>query len=306
MIVHVQIKSPKKPKKSSKSNYDTQSNFLDLFADEVEEEEEEEGEEDIEADDDVIYRCDGQEYNEIINTESNNAESSESTETKHPVNCEYFFYVIYRSKKHYERTINLLCYAKSSTEPENQFRNGMDSLDAEFEDYHYCYITSLSRLVGSQKSKHSSTHLVCESCLTFHHNEAALERHSTYCVEHDAVRVKVSPKGSVIKFKNYKALSFVKFAVYFDIESFAKDIPIDENSNLKTFKEKIHIPYSIGAHIKSRCTAEELLSEELEQMLGKYVYFRSENCIEQFFDLIFEYGKPISEYLHTKHKINFT
>lgn len=180
------------------------------------------------------------EFNEgIMSDIVDNCEAGEKTgEDQFMYNFNYWFYVIFRSKiapSENIRTINLLCFSEESMRYDDNLElddhgGEVNIFDPLSKNFHYCYITNLSRLLGKQKSGRKNVHFVCESCLTFHSSKPSLENHLKNCITHDAVRVSAARPDSVIKFKNFKALDYIKFAIYADIECRSEDV-LDTNSN---------------------------------------------------------------------------
>jgi len=89
---------------------------------------------------------------------------------------------------------------------------------------HYCLVKNFSRLVSVQVSKHHGAIEICKRCYHFP-NKKALEKHEEICQNHDAIRIVLPEKGSILEFKNHKHSMRVPILVYADFESFTK--PID-------------------------------------------------------------------------------
>ena len=93
------------------------------------------------------------------------------------------------------------------------------------ENKHYCLVNSLSRLMSMQTSKHKCAIKLCQRCLNNFPYEKALEKHEEICQNHDAIKIVLPGKGSILEFKNHKHSMRVPIVVYADFESFTK--PID-------------------------------------------------------------------------------
>ena len=90
---------------------------------------------------------------------------------------------------------------------------------------HYCLVKNFSRLVSKQVSKHHGAVEICDRCLNHFPNKKALEKHEENCQNHDAIRIVLPKKDTILEFKNHKHSMRVPIVVYADFESFTK--PID-------------------------------------------------------------------------------
>ena len=90
---------------------------------------------------------------------------------------------ICRNSKHYDRknVVNLLL-----------IDNG--------EGRHYTVIKSLSRLLGSNNSKHKHKQHFCLNCLQGFHSEKSRDNHFKYCKDNEAVRIEMPKEGSFVEF----------------------------------------------------------------------------------------------------------
>jgi len=93
------------------------------------------------------------------------------------------------------------------------------------ENKHYCLVKNFSRLVSMQVSKHRCAIEICDRCLNHFPNKKALEKHEKNCQNHEAIRIVLLKKGTILEFKNHKHSMTVPIVVYADFESFTK--PID-------------------------------------------------------------------------------
>ena len=95
---------------------------------------------------------------------------------------------------------------------------------------HYCLVKNLSRLLSSQVSKHDGKKYFCKRCLNPFNSQKALDKHEEYCGNHEAVKINMPEKGTMLKFKNYHRGEKVPFVIYADFESCIKSIhPCDLN-----------------------------------------------------------------------------
>ena len=69
---------------------------------------------------------------------------------------------------------------------------------------HYCIVKNVSRLLSSQVSKHKEKHHFCKKCFNPFSSQKALDKHEEYCGNHEAVKINMPEKGTMLKFKNYQ------------------------------------------------------------------------------------------------------
>ena len=117
---------------------------------------------------------------------------------------------------------------------------------------HYCLVKNLSRLLSSQVSKHDGKKYFCMRCLNPFNTQKALDKHEEYCSNHEAVKINMPEKGTMLKFKNYHRGEKVPFVIYADFESCIKSIHTcdlnPENSYTKQYQK--HEPISFYYYIK--------------------------------------------------------
>ena len=134
---------------------------------------------------------------------------------------------------------------------------------------HYCLIKNLSRLLSSQLSKHHVIQHFCLRCMNSFWCEEALSKHQEYCGEHEAVKIELPKKGSVLKFKNFHRSEKVPFIVYADFESYIRPIqscdPNPESSYSKKYQK--HEPSSFCYYIK--CFDDEVFEPKLISYTGE-------------------------------------
>jgi len=92
---------------------------------------------------------------------------------------------------------------------------------------HYCWIKSMSRLLSSQKSKHSGKLHFCRRCFNPFRSEGSLKEHVECCSNNEAVRIiypkpKEGSEADFLKFKNINGFMRVPFVVYADFEAFIR------------------------------------------------------------------------------------
>ena len=117
---------------------------------------------------------------------------------------------------------------------------------------HYCLVKNVSRLLSSQVSNHKEKHHFCLRCLNYFWTHKSLNKHLEYCGNHEAVKINMPEKGTMLKFKNYHRGEKVLFVIYADFESCIKSIHTcdlnPENSYTKQYQK--HEPISFYYYIK--------------------------------------------------------
>ena len=87
-------------------------------------------------------------------------------------------------------------------------------------NYHYSTITSFSRLVRMQVSKHHGKHFFCYRCLHGFIRQDLLDNHVELCKNVTAQRITMpSEKDNILKFTNIQKQLPAYFRVYTDFES---------------------------------------------------------------------------------------
>ena len=144
-------------------------------------------------------------------------------------------------------------YVLRNSENTNREHNVILLLIKEEGVNHYCLVKNLSRLLSSQVSKHDGKKYFCMRCLNPFNNQKALDKHEEYCSNHEAIKIIMPKKGTMLRFENYHRGEKVPFVIYADFESCIKSIhtfgPNPENSYTKQYQK--HEPISFYYYIKS-------------------------------------------------------
>ena len=108
------------------------------------------------------------------------------------------------------------------------------------ETNHYCWVKNMSRLLNSQVTKSKNQRFFCDRCLCSFYKQSSLDKHSEYCKDHEAVKIKLPKKGTRLCFKNYNHSMRVPFVIYADFECFTHKLascqPNDEESYTEKFQ----------------------------------------------------------------------
>ena len=152
---------------------------------------------------------------------------------------------------------------------------------------HYCLVKNPSRLLSKQISAHKEGSHICFRCLNPFWSHKSLEKHWEYCRNHEAVKINMPEKGTILKFKHHERSEKVPFIIYADTEALIKKMqncdPNPQNSYTK--KHQKHEPISFSYYIKS------FNDNVYESKLRKYT---GEDAMEKFVEWIEEDVKDIA------------
>ena len=153
---------------------------------------------------------------------------------------------------------------------------------------HYCLVKNPSRLLSKQISVHKGGTHICFRCLNPFWSHKSLEKHWEYCRNHEAVKINMPEKGTILKFIHYERSEKVPFIIYADTEALIKKMqncdPNPQNSYTK--KHQKHEPISFSYYIKS------FNDNVYESKLRKYM---GEDAMEKFEEWIEEDVKEIAD-----------
>ena len=118
---------------------------------------------------------------------------------------------------------------------------------------HYCLVKNSSRLLSKQVSAHKEGTHICFRCLNPFWSHDSLEKHWEYCRNHEAIKINMKEKGTILKFKNHVRSEKLPFIIYADTEALIKEMqncdPNPQNSYTKKYQK--HEPISFSYYIKS-------------------------------------------------------
>ena len=152
---------------------------------------------------------------------------------------------------------------------------------------HYCLVKNPSRLLTSQVSKRNGKKYFCFRCLNPFWSLESLNKHKEHCNEHEAVKIEVLKKGTMLEFKNYYRSEKVPFIVYADFKCFIKPIQTCEpnpKSSYTTQYQK-HEPFRFCYYIK--CFDNEIYKPEL-------VSYTGEDAAQKFVEMLDEHIREIT------------
>ena len=152
---------------------------------------------------------------------------------------------------------------------------------------HYCLVKNPSRLLSKQISAHREGTHICFRCLNPFWSHKSLEKHWEYCKNHEAVKINMPEKGTILKFKHHERSEKLPFIIYADTEALIKEMqncdPNPQNSYTKKYQK--HEPISFSYYIKS------FDDNVYESKLRKYT---GEDAMEKFVEWIEEDVKEIA------------
>ena len=152
---------------------------------------------------------------------------------------------------------------------------------------HYCLVKNPSRLLSKQISAHREGTHICFRCLNPFWTHKSLEKHWEYCRNHEAVKINMPEKGTILRFKHHERSEKLPFIIYADTEALIKEMhncdPNPQNSYTKKYQK--HEPISFSYYIKS------FDDNVYESKLRKYT---GEDAMEKFVEWIEEDVKEIA------------
>ena len=152
---------------------------------------------------------------------------------------------------------------------------------------HYCLVKNPSRLLSKQISVHKGGTHICFRCLNPFWSHKSLEKHWEYCKNHEAVKINMPEKGTILKFKHHERSERVPFIIYADTEALIKEMQNCDPNPLDSYTKKYqkHEPISFSYYIKS------FDDNVYESKLRKYT---GEDAMEKFVEWIEEDVKDIA------------
>ena len=152
---------------------------------------------------------------------------------------------------------------------------------------HYCLVKNPSRLLSKQVSAHKEGTHICFRCFNPFWSHKSLKKHWEYCKNHEAAKINMPEKGTILKFKHYERSERVPFIIYADTEALIKEMQNCDPNPLDSYTKKYqkHEPISFSYYIIS------FDDNVYESKLRKYT---GEDAMEKFVDWIEEDVKDIA------------
>lgn len=199
-----------------------------------------------------------------------------------------------------QKHVNLLLIkvvAENETKKEMKARFGRalySELGSSIGHSHYCWIKSLSRLIGSQINEHGHKTHICDVCLQVFSNETILKQHIYDCQSVNETKILLPDNSNKwMKFKNFQNQLKAPFIVYSDTEAILAPINISvENTD---YYQK-HRPSAIGYYVK--CSYDDTKSY--------YESYTGLDCIEWFVNKLYSIAVNINNELSKNVSMIFT
>ncbi|XP_076248100.1 uncharacterized protein LOC143187768 [Calliopsis andreniformis] len=138
---------------------------------------------------------------------------------------------------------------------------------------HFAWIKNLSRLVGTQLSKHKEKEFICDRCLHFFNSRERLDAHQNNCQNMNKCTVLLpSEDDKWLKVNNYCRSDRVPFVVYEDLECVLEKIKDSVADECISHAYQHHRVFSIGYCM--HCSYDTSLSS--------YQYRRDIDCVSWF------------------------
>ena len=119
------------------------------------------------------------------------------------------------------------------------------------EKTHYTLVKNTSALISSQINNHEHKRHLCLNCFNSFNTSESLNKHKEYCYENKSVKIKMPPKNTYLRFKNFLYSEKAPFAVYADFESLIKPLDNCDPDPNKSYTKKYqkHEPISFSYYI---------------------------------------------------------
>ena len=145
---------------------------------------------------------------------------------------------------------------------------------------HYTTIKSLSRLLGSNNSKHRCKQHFCQIFLPGFHSIMSRHKHFEYYKDNEAVSIEMPKEGSFVKFQDGQNQFKVPFVMYADFEAILKPA----RPQAKPLTKKELYTKDINQHIPSGfCAYSKFAYQKVENLLK---LDRGKDCVEVFCDYV--------------------
>ena len=185
-------------------------------------------------------------------------------------------YPIYVSKEKCEDCMNLL-------------------LITENENKHYVLIKDLKFMFN--QTKHKERKHLCMHCLQCFSSEQVLTNHKEICIQINGEQdIKITEKGSKVKFTNFDKQLPVQFVIYADFEALTEKVHGCKPSNDNSYTEAYQKHTDCGYGYKVVCCYDDKYSKPVQ-------IYRGENAVYKVLEKMLEevkYCKNVIEYKFKK------
>ncbi|KAL4091146.1 hypothetical protein QTP88_025883 [Uroleucon formosanum] len=200
---------------------------------------------------------------------------------------------------------------------EDEKRDHFDLLlMTENDNTHYIYISNFSRLIRSQKTRHTGSFIFCKRCFTsFDHRprkyqlsgQAALEHHRLICGPHKPILPKMPAEGAVLEFNAWQNAQRHPIVIYADFEALLVKTEEEKGGNTTIIQK--HKPMSYGFLVKASEDVSNNLLIEHGIPSGPVIYRGDESNTDvarHFVESIVEVAHKIENLMKTNIPITMT
>ncbi|KAL4135021.1 hypothetical protein QTP88_006689 [Uroleucon formosanum] len=201
---------------------------------------------------------------------------------------------------------------------EDEKRDHFDLLlMTENDNTHYIYISNFSRLIRSQKTRHTGSFIFCKRCFTsFDHRprkyqlsgQAALEQHKLICGSHKPILPVMPTEGDCLQFDAWRNTQRHPIVIYADFEALLLKTDGEKKGKNTDIIHK-HEPMSFGIFVKASNDVPLSLLEEYDIPIKPIIYRGSEergDVAARFVEMVTEISLKIEKLLKTNIMINMS
>ena len=125
-----------------------------------------------------------------------------------------------KSTRNYEKVVNLMLITGENSFPSEVGKHNRS---------HYVAVKSLSRLLAKKNTKHKSVQYHCTNCLHGFPTEVSRDKHESYCVANDAVRIEMLSWNPYVRYSKGQYQLKVSFVMYANFEFLLVKPPEDKS-----------------------------------------------------------------------------
>ena len=143
-------------------------------------------------------------------------------------------------------TVNVYGYEEKKVHPLRLSKTPQTAInlmllyDAERDTSHWVWIKHFSRLCANL-TKHNGRQHYCFRCLSGHNTLAQLNKHLTYCNDHEAATAILPNEGTILTFNNHHNLLKAPYIVYADCESLIRPMSEPIQCGRNTTRDSEHV-----------------------------------------------------------------
>ncbi|KAL4090133.1 hypothetical protein QTP88_025032 [Uroleucon formosanum] len=181
---------------------------------------------------------------------------------------------------------------------------------------HFVYISNLSRLIRSQKTRHKEGVVFCKRCFTSFDNreyrfklggQAALEQHKLICGAHKPILPKMPKEGDCVMFNAWQNTQRHPIVIYADFETLLVKADEVMGNNSKIVHRHEAMSYGLLVKVTEDVPIELLMEYEIP--IKPIIYRGSESRVDvarHFVETVTEISLKIEQLLKTNIPINMS